>query len=152
MIKHSTITQSAWGLFLVGASGFAQSLPPVGLAASETAQINLVNTAGPDTNGTVTFYDYTGAQIGTSTNFTIGTAQIFSVKLPFSLTKASGARTVVRPEIAGGIVNGSGLTPPSLPPCSLTFSLETYDSVTGVTHIFSSGQALKTDVDHRRGS
>lgn len=147
MIKHCTIALFAWGLFLVGASAFAQSLPPFGLAASETAQINLVNTAGPDTNGTaasctgtVTFYDGTGAPIGKPTNFTIGTAQIFSVKLPFSSLTASGSRTVIRAEIAGSAVAISVLSPPSLPPCGLTFSLETYDSSTGVTHMFFSGQ------------
>lgn len=143
----STIALPALGLFLVASSGIAQSLPPFGLAASETAQINLVNTAGSDTNGTaasctgtVTFFDSTGALIGTSTKFTIGTAQIFSVKLPFSLTTASGSRTVVRAEIAGIPVGISVLTPPSLSPCSLTFSLETYDSITGVTHMFFSDQ------------
>ncbi len=148
MINHGSIALFLWGLFLAGASAFAQSLPPFGLAVSETAQISLVNTAGPDANGTaascagtVTFYDYTGAPIGTSTKFTIGTAQIFSFKLPFSLTKASGTRAVIRAEIAGNTINTSGLLPPpSPPPCSLTFSLETYESATGVTHIFFSGQ------------
>jgi hypothetical protein len=147
MINRSSIALFAWGLFLAGASAFAQSLPPFGLATSETAQINLVNTAGPDTNGTapsctgtVTFYNYTGVPIGTSTNFTIGTAQIFSVKLPFSLVTASGSRAVIRAEIAGAIVTTSVLGSVSLPPCSLKFSLETYDSTTGVTHLFFSGQ------------
>ena len=146
MSKHKTIALFAWGLFLVGASAFAQSLPPFGLAKSETAQINLVNTAGPDTHGTaasctgtVTFYDHTGAPKGRSTNFAIRTAQIFSVKLPFPLIDASGSRTVIRAEIAGIPVGISVLTPPSLPPCSLKFSLETYDSITGVTRMFFSG-------------
>jgi hypothetical protein len=147
MIKPSTIALFAWGLFLAGASAFAQSLPPFGLAASETAQINLVNTAGPDATGkaasctgTVTFYDQAGAPIGASTNFAIGSAQIFSVKLPFSSMTAPGLRTVIRAEIAGTPAVIAGFTPPSLTPCSLTFSLEIYDNVTGVTHMFFSGQ------------
>jgi hypothetical protein len=147
MIKHRTIALFACGLSLIGASAFAQSLPPFGLAASETAQVNLVNTASSDTNGTaascagtVTFYDYTGAPIGASTKYTIGTAQIFSVKLPFPLMTASGLRTVIRAEIAGITVTTTGMAPPPLPPCSLKFSLETYDSTTGVTHMFFSGQ------------
>jgi hypothetical protein len=113
------------------------SFPPAGLALTETAQVNLTNIAAASSTGTaasctgsVSFVNSSGATIGTATNFTVGTGQIFSVSLPFARAAASGNRTEIR-----AVVTHTG-TVPSTAPCSLVFSFETYDTSTGVTHVF----------------
>lgn len=113
---------------------------PIGLASSETAQVNLVNLAGnPATgnaascSGSVSFLGSSGAAIGSATSFTVTSGQIASVKLPYSSTAASG-RTVVRAVITQTFTSGS-----SAAPCELATSLETYDSSTGVTHAYVTG-------------
>ncbi len=117
------------------------TFPPVGLASSETAQVNLVNLASNPSSsssnaaasctGSVTFLDATGAAIGKATTFTVASGQIVSVKLPFSATAASG-RTEFRASVALNVGEGAAA-------CDLQSSLETYDSGTGVTHVFLSG-------------
>jgi len=113
--------------------------PPVGLATTETIQINVLNTAtapagttstAPSCTGTITFSNATGATIGTATAFTIASGQIFSAKLPYSSSGTSTGRA----EIVGAIQTTTTL--PSKTPCALTFSLETFDTSSGVTHIF----------------
>lgn len=119
------------------------SLPPVGLASTETAQVNLVNTApaplsgpAPSCTGSVAFYAAGGSLIGASSTFTVGSGQIESVKLPYDLTEASGGRTVVRAEI---VLTVQTTSVSQAPACILVSSLETYDTATGVTHAFVSG-------------
>ncbi len=118
----------------------SESLPPVGLAVTDTIQVNVTNIATATTNGTaasctgsVAFYNASGAIIGTATAFTLGSGQISSIKLPYASAGASGSRAVVRP-----VINATG-TQPSATPCSLQYSVETYDSATGVTHVFAAG-------------
>jgi hypothetical protein len=113
---------------------------PIGLASSETAQVNLVNLASNPTNGnaascagSVSFLNTSGSAIGSATPFTITSGQIASVKLPYSSTAASG-RTVVRAVVAQTFATGS-----SAAPCALATSLETYDTSTGVTHAYVVG-------------
>jgi hypothetical protein len=115
----------------------SSSLPAIGLASSETAQINVTNLAGASARGTaasctgsISFLNASGTTIGTATPFTVTSGQTFSAKLPYATTAASG-RTVVR-----GVVS---LTTTSGTPCALTTTLETYDTTTGVTHIFLVG-------------
>ena len=129
-------------------------LPPIGLAASETAAVNLINTAptfssgvAASCGGSVAFYDAAGTAIGTSTSFTIATGQIVSVKLPYDATGAAAdGQTIVRAEIALAMppstvaVLSSAL---STPPCELEFSLETIDSATGVGHALVSGTSAR---------
>jgi hypothetical protein len=123
---------------------------PVGLASSETAQINVTNVAATSSRGTaasctgnISFLNAAGAVIGTATNFTVTTGQISSVALPFSRAASTGSRVEVR-----GAVQ---LTTPTTnaPPCSLEFSLETYDTVSGVTHLFLSNSAGQSTVFNR---
>lgn len=122
------------------------SFPPIGLAASETAQVNVVNTAvSPSTGvpasctGSITFYNTSGTAIGTAANFSLGTRQVFSAVLPYALTGGTGERTVVRAEIAiSATIAGFGI-----PPCILVSSIETYDTATGVTHAFAQGNLGK---------
>jgi hypothetical protein len=114
--------------------------PPVGLATTETIQINVLNTAtnpaasttstAASCTGTITFSNATGATIGTATPFTIASGQVFSAKLPYSSSGTSTGRA----EIVGSIQTTTTL--PSKTPCALTFSLETFDTSSGVTHIF----------------
>ena len=143
------------GTLLVAASGFAQSttasthtrtsdLSPVGLAVGETVQVNVANLAANSTSGTaascagsVSFYNASGAIIGAATTFTLTTGQISTVRLPYASAGASGSRTVVRPVVT------LTTTLPSPPPCSLQFSLETFDTATGVTHVHTDGGVLQ---------
>jgi hypothetical protein len=111
---------------------------PVGLASSETAQVNLVNLASNSSSGTaascagsVTFLNPSGTAYVAATTFTVTSGQIVSVKLPFASTAAS-ARTEFR-AVVSLTVGGSSA------PCELQSSLETYDTTTGVTHVFLAG-------------
>jgi hypothetical protein len=140
---------SAFGQITIPAGPYAppppSQFPPIGLAAGETAQVNVVNTAipsiggpAPSCTGTITFYNASGSIIGAATSFAVGSGQIFSVTLPYASTGVSGARTIVRAQFAlVGVVTG----PQSLPPCALASSLETYDTATGVTHSLIAGLA-----------
>ena len=133
------------------------TLPPVGLASTETVQVNVVNTspalptisttAAPQAcSGSIAFLDAAGSTIGTATEFKLNSGQTFSAKLPYASAAASGtARIVVRAAISttlnftstpNPVANGTTLLPLLLPNCFLTSSLETYDTATGVTHVF----------------
>jgi hypothetical protein len=115
--------------------------PPVGLGGSETASITVVNiatvlvaepglmqpTTPPSCTGTISFFSANGA-IGTPASFTVGEDQFKTVTLPF----ASAGLTGTRGEIQGKVSLTS--TPSAPTRCSLTFSMETYDSTTGATH------------------
>ena len=127
------------------------SFPPVGLATSETAQLNVLNiapastatgAAAPSCTGTVTFSDATGKTIGTPTNFTTTGSQVTSTQLSFNQLPlpTSGPRVEF---VANVQLNVSS---PEKAPCALAFSLETFDSTSGVTHVYlgssSTGTAL----------
>jgi hypothetical protein len=118
-------------------------LPPIGLGPTETAAVNLEDTAAPATssgvepacNGSVAFYDAAGSMIGTSTNFSLAIRQISSVRLPYASTGTAGAsQTMIRAELTLAATFDT-----VSPPCTLAFSLETYDSGTGSTHALVSG-------------
>jgi hypothetical protein len=126
----------------------SSSLPPVGLASSETAQVSVVNLANASSSGTaasctgsISFVNAAGATVGAASTFTVTSGQTFSKPLPYSTTAASG-RTVVR-----GVVS---LTIPatSAPPCSLSIVLETFDTATGVTHVYQPSGSIEGG--HRR--
>jgi hypothetical protein len=137
--------------FLVGACALAQttttttttrdtSIGPVGVGSTETIQINVFNLASNSTSGTaascagsVTFNNATGNAIGTSTSFTVTAGQISSVSMPFSKIASTG----IRAEVLGVIALTTTSTTEA--PCDLHYSLETYDSTTGATHVFISG-------------
>jgi hypothetical protein len=113
------------------------SFPPVGLASSETAQINVTNLATASSSGTaasctgtISFLNASGTLIGSATSYTAASGVTASVTLPFAKT----ASTAVRTEIHGVIT----LTSVSKVPCALSTSLETYDTSSGVTHVYLS--------------
>lgn len=123
-----------------GSSTFTHtsSFGPVGLGSTETAQVNLLNTASASSSGTaasctgtVAFTGATGAAIGSSTNFTVAGGEIVSVSLPFSKATTSGSRI----EIVATIT----LTQTSGTPCSLVTSFETFDTTSGATDVYLSG-------------
>ncbi len=131
-------------------------LAPVGLAATETAQINIVSSAAAYPGGafvttcqaSVTFYGADGTALGAATDLTAGnTAQVLSAKLPYAATGATGARTAISARIAltPAPAVSSTLAPP-IPPCALAYSLETYDTATGVTHAYVSGEAAQSAI------
>lgn len=113
--------------------------PPVGLGASETASITVMNAAttgspggaspalAPSCTGTISFSNPNG-EIGMPTPFTVGSEQFMTVTLPF----ASAGLLANRGEIQGKVSLTISTSMPT--PCSLILSLETYDSTTGVTH------------------
>jgi hypothetical protein len=151
------------GLFLTcvfTALGFAQGLPttlsftqnysfpPVGLASSETAQVNVINIAKPSSaagatapscTGTITFTNASGIAIGSSpVSFTTTGSDVSSTPLNFSQVGASGVR--------GEFVASVQLTVPSKAPCSLVFSRETFDTSTGATHVLLGNSAAGSAV------
>lgn len=146
------------GIWCIGNAAYGQNpqtivLPPVGLATTETAQINVMSAAAGYPGGafvtscqvSVTFYGSDGSALGKATEFTVGNiGQIFSAKLPYAVTGATGLRTSVGARIALTPAPSafSTLSPP-IPPCAVAFSLETFDTATGVTHAFVSGQAAQ---------
>lgn len=120
------------------------ALAPIGLALTETIQVNLTNVATASSTGTaascagsVSFLNAAGTVVGTAATFTATTGQTVSVKLPYASAGAAGQRAVLRPVIT--------LTGTSNVPCKLDTSLETYDTATGVTHICQSGDASGVD-------
>jgi hypothetical protein len=128
-------------------------LPPVNLAATETARIRIMSSAAgypgnafvTNCKASLTFYGADGSPLGAATNFSIGNSgQIFSVELPYASTGANGLNTAVSAQItlAPDPFTASTLAPP-IPPCAVAFSLETYDTQTGITHAFVSGKAAK---------
>ena len=129
---------------LAAAAAFAQSttattrqfsFPLTSLGSTETMQINLLNTASNSTSGTaasctgsVSFLNSSGTVIGSATAFTLASGQLNSISLPFAKAGISGNRGIVRAVISE--TRASGV------PCSLVFSLETFDTSSGATHIF----------------
>jgi hypothetical protein len=110
----------------------------IGLASSETAQVNVVNEnsstssqTAPSCSGTVAFLNSSGANIGSANAFNnLTSGQIFSATLPFSaFGVSSSSRPVFRAVVSLVQTLGGGLLP-----CSLAVSLETYDTLSGVTH------------------
>ncbi len=117
------------------------SFSPVGLASSETLQVNVANTATGAPNGmaasctgNISFFNAAGTAIGTATPFSVAAGVTQSVPLTFAKSGLSGTRGEVRAVIQ----NTSGVGR-NAPPCTLESSLETFDSTLGVTHVYLSG-------------
>jgi len=119
------------------------SFPPIGLAGTETLQVNVANTstqlltsttATASCTGTISFANASGMAIGTPVPFTVGSGQIYSAPLLFSKTGYSN-----RGEILASVQQNVQLSLSS--PCSLTISLEIFDASTGVIHAFLTSPA-----------
>ena len=116
------------------------SFPPAGLGATETARVNLVHTATTSSSSsttavacavTVTFLSSSGATIGSATTLTLTSGAINSVSLPFASSGLGGARGEIRAEIQ--------YTESSTNRCNLSYSYTTFDTSSGVTHLFLAG-------------
>jgi hypothetical protein len=125
-------------------------LPPIGFGSSETVQVNIVNSASVPANATapqtctasIAFYNASGTIVGAATSFTLVSGQIFSASLPYGSSGASGSRTLVQAKITvTGSARVSAVGGPSFTPCVVASSLESYDTATGVTHVFVPGAA-----------
>jgi hypothetical protein len=118
------------------------TIGPIGVGSTETVQINVSNLAGNPTTGTaasctgsVTFNNSAGNAIGTSTSFNLTAGQISSVSMPFNKLTTGTTRV----EVIGVVA----LTTSSAnrAPCSLHYSLETFDTATGASHVLVNGEA-----------
>ncbi len=114
------------------------SYPPIGLASTETMQVNLANLAKNVTNGpaasctgSVEFLNAAGTVIGAATPFNVAQNAILSVSLPFTKSSISGVRGEVRVVITTTTPVGK-----NSPPCALETSLELFDTTTGALHAF----------------
>jgi hypothetical protein len=126
------------------------SFPPVGLAASETMQVNVANLAEnpsttasltpplpPSCTGSISFFNAAGTPIGTATDFTVTAGETQSVTLTLAKAGITGTtRAEIRAVIQNTVTQGRGA-----PPCLLGSSLETFDTALGVTHVYLSGPA-----------
>jgi len=122
------------------------NFPPVGLAGTETLQVNVVSTSTvtvaslvPDQapascTGTISFANASGTAIGAPVPFTIPPGQVYSAPLPFSKTAYSSRGEVVA-SVQQTVVFSQGI------PCTLAISLETFDTGTGVTHVLLTSPA-----------
>jgi hypothetical protein len=125
----------------------------MGLAATQTAQINVVNLSSASTTTTpvspcevqVEFWDATGKMVKSTTisNLAPGTAGQFQIKLADVTTSTSTLRTEVRGVVRTNplpITSGTGTSTPIAYPfsCSLATMLEVFDNSTGVTQSLTS--------------
>lgn len=123
------------------------SFPLVGLASTETIGVNLVNLASTSTGGTaascvgtVAFVNPTGATIGTATSFTLASSAVTAATLAFSSSGLTAPRGLVRAVVTSTFTSGI--------PCQLSISLNTYDTSSGVTHVFLTGQQSGPNFGH----
>jgi len=164
MAPRNHIRTLILGISLAGVSLFGQSagsatasissfpqFAPVGVAPSETLQVNLANIATasgssnplPQCTGTLTFYNAGGQVIGdgTSLGFAVA-AGILSVPLTYSAIGGSGQRAIVRVDIKLSSATLSTADNPRTPACILLSSLEIYDTATGAIHAVVMGNPV----------
>lgn len=106
---------------------------PVGVATSETIQVNLANTAlsgstvAASCSGTISFSVAGVKNQPAAVKFTVMAGQIFSTSLAWGSLGVGG-----RAEVVAAVEMTQTLTTP----CALSTSLETYDTGTGATHSY----------------
>lgn len=119
--------------------GFA----PVGVATSETIQVNVANTAANSANatascsGTISFNVQGSKAQPAAVKFTVTAGEIFSTDLEWANLGVSG-----RGEAVASIQSSqtAGV------PCALSASVETYDTTSGVTHSFQGNPAAASPI------
>ena len=127
----------------------ASSTGMMGLAATQTAQLNVVNLSAAATTANTTtiapcevqleFWDATGKMIKSTTiaNLAPGAAGSFSIRLADVATSTSTLRTEVRGVVRTSplTTSGSGVAIPIAYPlnCSVATTMEIFDNGTGVT-------------------
>lgn len=160
MIHDHPVFTSAVFMLVTSSPAFAQNatntiiFPPFTLSSTETAGLNIMSAAAEFPGWTlvgtcqavVSFYRADGSVAGEPTTFTLQTkTQVFSALLPWASAGLDTSPAVVSAQVVltNLPVAFSTGTPP-LPPCTLALSLETFDSVTGVTHLVIPGKAEVT--------
>ncbi len=115
--------------------------PVVGLGSTETIGVNLINLApnlasgtAASCSGSVTFYNSAGTAIGPANTFTLAANAATSINLAFSSTGITGTRGLIRAVLANTATAGV--------PCALSYSLNTFDTGTGATHLFLAGPTV----------
>jgi hypothetical protein len=118
------------------------NLPVVGLASSETAQVNVASPGfsgiadaplPTPCTGTIAFTNASGAAIGSPTSFSITLAQVSSATVPYSAVvpgdppPTGNGRTIIRATVTTNAA------------CPVTANMETFDTATGVTHVHVEG-------------
>lgn len=127
-------------LLLIAAASWAQTTPvtisrnlvfsPVGVATTETIQVNVANTASntasatASCSGTISFNVPGAKSAPAPVKFTVTSGEIFSTSSTWTSLGVSG-----RAEVLASVQ----LTQSAGTPCSLAASVETYDSSSGVT-------------------
>jgi len=125
-------------------------LPPVRLAVTESAQIDVISSVAGFTgapaascDGSIRFTGADGSAIGTPANFVVGgtAPRVVSAQLPHASSGAAGSPATVSAQIAL-TPRGAVMYPASaVPPCVVAFSMKTFDTATGVTHAFVTGES-----------
>ncbi len=126
------------------------SFPPLTFGATETLEVTVANVAANPASttaaaascvGSVSFYNATGALIGSATAFTLTSGEAKVATLPFASAGVSGPTAAIRAAIS--------LTPPAAaprPPCDLVFSLEISDTASGATHAVVTSEAAASSI------
>jgi hypothetical protein len=115
--------------------------PPVSLAAGETVQVNVANTAKSPTGGpaasctgTISFTNASGTVIGTPAAFSVAAGQIGSASLPY-MSSTTAARdsilAMVQQTVTGPVLPFQPVAATTVP-CSLVLSLEIFSATTHV--------------------
>jgi hypothetical protein len=154
----------AAGVLLVAACASAQTvvggspsvmIPAVGVAATESVQVNVTNMAplspngGVESNcsGIILFY-YSPVNSPNSvlpfaqTGFSVASGQSFSFSAPYSSTSGAGGRQVIRPAINLAITTSG-----TAPACMLISSVEIFDTSSSVVHAVINPPAVTQGVD-----
>lgn len=125
------------------------SFPLVGLASTETIGVNLINLASNTSSGTaasctgtVAFLNSAGTTIGTATPFTLAADAVTSVTLAFSSSGLTSPRGLIRAVLTSTVTSNV--------PCNLSTTLNTYDTTTGVTHVFLTGSGFQSGLNPGR--
>jgi hypothetical protein len=131
----------------------AVSTGMVGLAATQTAQLNVVNLTTTSSTITVSFpcevqlefWDSTGKMLKSLpiASLAPGTAGSLQIKLPDVTSNTSPLRTEIRGVLRSNPLPASGQEGPVLPSvlpasCTIATTLEVFDNATGVTQSLTS--------------
>ncbi len=157
MIACGRVWYCAIGIWWSMAAAHGQSatstivLPPVTLSSTETLRFSMMSAAAayPGWSAVTTcqamvqFYRSDGSIIGQPTSLTVdNSGRVFSTDLPYTSTGLRTPVAVVSGDVTLTALGGPSSTgSPPIPPCAVVFTLEIFDSATGVTHAIVPGES-----------